>query len=104
MESKDSYTRYEKTRIISARALQIAQGGPILIKVPKGIVDPVDIAQQEWEAGVIPIDIKVKKDLPHAKEKREEEDMQAFEEDSEETEAESQPEETSEKAAEEEKK
>ncbi len=54
------YTRYEKTRIISARALQIAQGAPVLIKLPKGLTDPMRIAKLEWDAGVIPIDIKRK--------------------------------------------
>ncbi|HDD46341.1 MAG TPA: DNA-directed RNA polymerase subunit K [Candidatus Aenigmarchaeota archaeon] len=55
---KKKYTRYEKARIISARALQIAQGAPVLIKLPKGVTDPKKIAELEWEAGVIPIDIK----------------------------------------------
>ncbi|MEM5798926.1 MAG: DNA-directed RNA polymerase subunit K [Candidatus Aenigmatarchaeota archaeon] len=58
MRSKDSYTKYEKVRIIAARALQIAQGSPVLVKVPKGITDPLEIAKLEWEAEVIPIDIK----------------------------------------------
>jgi|YelNatPaOPRAMG01_1025707.scaffolds.fasta_scaffold385315_2 DNA-directed RNA polymerase subunit K len=62
MVEKSKYTKYEKARIISARALQIAQGAPILIKVPKSVDDPVKIAELEWEAGVIPIDIKGKKD------------------------------------------
>ena len=52
------YTRYEKARIISTRALQIAQGAPILIKIPKGMTDPKEIAKIELNAGVIPIDIK----------------------------------------------
>jgi DNA-directed RNA polymerase subunit K len=52
------YTRYEKARIISSRALQISQGAPVLIKVPKGLTDPQKIAKLEWEQGVIPIDIK----------------------------------------------
>jgi DNA-directed RNA polymerase subunit K len=52
------YTRYEKARIVSTRALQIAQGAPILIKLPKGLTDPKEIAKIEWTAGVIPIDIK----------------------------------------------
>lgn len=54
------YTRYEKTRIISARALQISQGSPVLVKVPKDVVKPLEIAELEWKAGVIPIDIKRK--------------------------------------------
>ncbi len=53
------YTRYEKTRIISARALQIAQGSPVLVRAPKE-ASPIDIAKLEWEKGMIPIDIKKK--------------------------------------------
>lgn len=52
------YTRYEKARIISSRALQIAQGAPVLIKISKSLNDPQEIAKMEWESGVIPIDIK----------------------------------------------
>ncbi len=55
---KKEYTRYERARIISARALQIAQGAPVLIKIPKTLTDPKKIAELEWKAGVIPIDIK----------------------------------------------
>ena len=58
MKSKESYSRYEKTRILSARALQIAQGSPMLIDAPKSIIEPLEIARLEWDAGVIPIDIK----------------------------------------------
>lgn len=58
MNADNTYTRYEKTRIIAARALQIAHGSPVLVKIPKTLVDPIAIAKLEWEAGVIPIDIK----------------------------------------------
>ena len=58
MSNSRHKTRFEKTRIISARALQIAQGSPVLIKVPRDMNEPLDIAKLEWEAGVIPIDIK----------------------------------------------
>lgn len=51
-------SRYEKTRILSARALQISQGSPVLVKVPKGVTKPLDIARVEWDANMIPIDIK----------------------------------------------
>ncbi len=64
MKEPEKYTRYEKTRIISARALQIAQGSPALVEIPKGMVKPVDIARLEWEAGVIPIDIKKEEKKP----------------------------------------
>ena len=56
MEERN-YTRYEKTRIISARALQIAQGSPVLVKFPKDS-SPIEIAKLEWEKGIVPIDIK----------------------------------------------
>ncbi|MEM5812641.1 MAG: DNA-directed RNA polymerase subunit K [Candidatus Aenigmatarchaeota archaeon] len=55
-------SRYEKTRILAARALQISQGSPVLIKVPKGVTKPLDIAKLEWEANVIPIEIKPKQE------------------------------------------
>ena len=55
----DKYkTRYEKTRIISARALQISQGSPVLVPVPRGMSKAIEIAELEWNAGLIPIDIK----------------------------------------------
>ena len=50
------YTRYERARIIGARALQIAMGAPVLIEVDKK--EPIDIALMELEKGVIPITVK----------------------------------------------
>jgi DNA-directed RNA polymerase subunit K/omega len=55
------YTKFERARIISARALQISQGAPVLTKIPAGVDDPIKIAELEWKAGVIPIGIKGKK-------------------------------------------
>ena len=52
------YTRFEKARIIGARGLQISMGAPILIKVPEELIDPIDIAMQEFEKGVLPITVK----------------------------------------------
>ncbi|MGB9636447.1 MAG: DNA-directed RNA polymerase subunit K [Thermoplasmata archaeon] len=52
------YTRFEKARIIGARALQIAMGAPVLIDVPRGEIDPVKIAEAEFEKGVIPITVR----------------------------------------------
>jgi DNA-directed RNA polymerase subunit K len=49
-------TRFEKTRILSARALQLVMGAPILIKT--SATDPKDIARQEFEADVLPITVK----------------------------------------------
>lgn len=50
------YTRFEKARIIGARALQIARGAPPVIKTD--IRDPIKIAEEEFKEGVIPLDTK----------------------------------------------
>ncbi len=50
------YTRYERARIIGARALQISMGAPVLIDVDKK--EPIEIAYAELEMGVIPITVK----------------------------------------------
>lgn len=55
------YTRFEKARIIGARALQIAMGAPILISAPKDMIDPVEIAMKEFEKDVIPLTVKRKR-------------------------------------------
>jgi DNA-directed RNA polymerase subunit K len=50
------YTRFERARIIGARALQIAMGAPVLIETAK--IDPLDVARREFEKGVIPITVR----------------------------------------------
>lgn len=53
------YTRYERARIIGARALQIARGATPMIKTEvKEIRDPIRIAEMEFEQGVIPLNTK----------------------------------------------
>lgn len=54
---QESYTKFEKTRIIGARALQLAYGAPPLVKVPAKMVNPIDLAELEFNKGVIPISI-----------------------------------------------
>lgn len=49
-------TRYERARIIGARALQISMGAPTLIESNSS--DPIDMALEELKKGVIPITIK----------------------------------------------
>ena len=51
------HSRFEKARVIGARALQISMGAPVDIKVPEDIIDRVIIAQMEFDQNVIPIDI-----------------------------------------------
>ncbi len=57
------YTRFEKARIIGARALQIAMGAPVLIKIPKNVVDPVQIAMLEFGENAIPLTVKRKGEI-----------------------------------------
>ena len=50
------YTRFEKTRIISARTLQIVMGAPILIKSDG--MTPLEVAKAEFEQDVLPITVR----------------------------------------------
>lgn len=50
-------TKYEKARIIGARALQISMGAPVLIDLPEGLTDPIKIALYELEKDAIPITV-----------------------------------------------
>lgn len=52
------YTRFERARIIGARALQISMGAPVLINITKDITDPIKIALLEFKEGVLPITVK----------------------------------------------
>ncbi len=52
------YSRFEISRIIGARALQLSLGAPILIKRNKEEFDFVKIAKEEFEKGLIPITVK----------------------------------------------
>jgi DNA-directed RNA polymerase subunit K len=55
------YTRFEKARIIGARALQLSMGAPtILADIPKDMIDPVEIAMLEYDEDAIPITVKQK--------------------------------------------
>lgn len=52
------YTRFERARIIGARALQISLGAPVLVEVPEEIIDPIQMAIMEYDKGVIPMTVK----------------------------------------------
>ena len=61
--NKMKFTKYETARIIGARALQIAMGAPLLLKLKeedfeKLKYNPVTIAKLEFDKGVIPITIR----------------------------------------------
>jgi len=57
MVNEMMYTRFEKARIIGARALQISYGAPVLIDYPEEMLDPIDIALLEYEHELIPITV-----------------------------------------------
>jgi DNA-directed RNA polymerase I, II, and III subunit RPABC2 len=51
-------TRFEKARIVGARALQISMGAPILVEANENYSNPIDIALKELEGGILPITIR----------------------------------------------
>jgi len=51
-------TRFEKARIVGARALQISMGAPILVEVSEGFTGPIEIALKELGAGILPMTIR----------------------------------------------
>jgi len=50
-------TRFEKARIVGARALQISMGAPILVDAGEN-TNPIDIAVCELDANILPITIR----------------------------------------------
>ncbi|HLC86562.1 MAG TPA: DNA-directed RNA polymerase subunit K [Candidatus Nanoarchaeia archaeon] len=57
------YTKYEKARLIGARALQLSMGAPFLIKMEEYDLEkinynPIEIAKLELEKGLLPITIR----------------------------------------------
>ncbi len=59
-------TKFEKARIIGARALQLSMGAPSLIRMSEDTKDPILVALRELEEGVVPI--TVKRSMPPKKE------------------------------------
>lgn len=56
------FSKYERARVIGARALQIAMGAPLLLKLKERDLEkikfnPIEIAKAEFEKGVLPITI-----------------------------------------------
>ena len=56
MATMQRYSRYEKARILGARALQVSYGAPVLVKTDRS--EPILIAAQEYDAGVLPFTVK----------------------------------------------
>ena len=55
--SSEKLTRFEKARIVGARALQLSMGAKPVIEI-EGSLDPIDIAVLELKKGVIPLGIR----------------------------------------------
>ena len=51
-------TRFEKARILGARALQLSLGAPPFISIPREVATSLDLAYTELEKRVIPITIR----------------------------------------------
>ena len=51
-------TRFEKARIMGARALQLSLGAPPFIDIPVSAITSLDISMKELEERVIPITIR----------------------------------------------
>jgi DNA-directed RNA polymerase subunit K len=71
MTEIQNFTKYEKARILGARALQLAMNAPLLLKISEEDLakinyDVLKIAEIELESGVLPISIK--KPFPEKKE------------------------------------
>jgi DNA-directed RNA polymerase subunit K len=58
MDKNMRYSRFERARIIGARALQITMGAPVLLDLPDDFIDPLYIATQEYNEDLIPITVK----------------------------------------------
>lgn len=58
-------TKYERARIIGARALQVSMSAPILLGETPDIKDPIKIAEMELQNKLLPITVRRK--LPDGK-------------------------------------
>lgn len=71
MTESKVFTKYERARILGARALQIAMNAPLLIKIKKEDLESINfdalkIAEIEFDSDVLPI--SVHKPMPKRKE------------------------------------
>ena len=76
------YTKYEKARIIGARALQLSMNAPILLKISREELenlryDPLKIAELEFSNGILPI--TVRRPLPQKAQRKDQEEEEEIE-------------------------
>ena len=55
MNVEKKLTRFERARLLGARAIQISMGARPLVEITDSL-DPIDIAYEELKAGVLPLD------------------------------------------------
>lgn len=70
---KNTFTAYEKSRIIGSRSLQLSQGAPILIDLSDEELqelnyNSIEIAKKEFAEGKLPIQVDREKQLPKHRE------------------------------------
>ena len=58
MTGPPTLTRFEKARIMGARALQLSLGAPVFIEIPKNATTSLEIAMEELNQRIIPIVIR----------------------------------------------
>ncbi len=56
MSARQRYNRYEKARILGARALQVSYGAPVLVDTDQ--TEPILVAAEEYDAGVLPFTVR----------------------------------------------
>lgn len=52
----ENLTRFERARLLGARAIQISMGAKPLVEIGDSL-DSIDIAYEELKAGVLPLDV-----------------------------------------------
>ena len=53
--AQQEHNRYEKARIIGARALQVSYGAPVLVETEQS--EPILVAAEEYDAGALPFTV-----------------------------------------------
>ncbi|MFB6068389.1 MAG: DNA-directed RNA polymerase subunit K [Halobacterium sp.] len=56
MTESQQFSRYEKARIIGARALQVSYGAPVLVDTDQ--TEPILIAAEEYDADALPFTVR----------------------------------------------
>lgn len=51
-------SKYERARLLGTRAEQISHGAPVLVVVPRGVTNPLDIAEIELSEKKLPLIVR----------------------------------------------